>query len=502
MPDPSLQPTPEVFDLMTLSGQLRRVVANDLEKRLLEKAAHSADRLFDTHETPAGYSGELVQSREHGRVLVGAGRSFDFDIKRARSELQFHLSTVTDLPASACSRLLDILDQAARWMFSGRFAGSLGFIGILPVIQANRPNSEWGLIVKSRTPGAVLRVEGGGSGLVVPEPMVLGAGDAFDLLMPVSLLAVPEGRSTRRPASSRRIEYSISAPLLPEGPQLAVQTGFGISHPQEISDGRWFPSGKQGRRRDTVDRSDISAHPVIFIGRLAEPLSHAQFRGPCVDLVLCTANPAQHGSLDFIGIQSTSAALSSVLRWELWEVLARWADIDGYRVLDSEQAGELEISGVTEGKPRRASKSAPRSLRTAAWQDAVAGSPFLMDLFAMEEELDAEARPHLDRLKRWIQLLDSVRHLDAGVQEAIVAEVNNRLSRLGVHLRCPTCGTSSVLLWSKPRPESRFRGGISAQHVLADDRTKHVPKSWTAFTGFESRRAVAPGSASASPLPR
>lgn len=501
MPPPP-QAIPEVFDLMSPSGRLRRVYAEAMVPRLLEKAAASTRARCGLFTTPAGFSGTLEESNEVGRVLVGAGASFDFRDSVTKSEIEAHSSFVTGLPRQLCARIINVLEDSARVLFRGRHGASLGFIGMLPVVQANRPQPRLGLVIDHCAPEPQLRASAMRGAIDMLEPWALGAGDYLKVHLPATLLARPEGADDAGPISSRYIKYLIHGSLLPEGPQIAYQTGYGASPPSEITNGRWFLSGKQGKRKDPIDESDISPHPVIFIGRLAQPGPRARFRVPCLDLVLLTVNPLQDGAIDFIGMQSMSAVLSTVLRWELWSVFLAWSGDRNFKVIDwDDPTGVLDLSVDTK-KDR-----SHRNVRDGATQDqGKRRASYLQGMFdklaTIREAMDTEGIAHRRELLEVIRSLDSAKLHDIAHQRRLVSEINERLVRLGVHFQCPTCRVPSVLLMSNPRPESRFRGGISAQHISPEDRNKHVPTSWREVPGFVSRRTATESENATQPTPQ
>jgi hypothetical protein len=468
-----LREVPEVFDLMSLSGQLRRVHAERLVSRLLDKAAARVDRPIQWHETPAGYSGELATSGATGAIAVGSGAAF---LRTSRGELHGYTRRVTGLSDSICDSISSLLVEARRGLFAKEFGRSVGFLGLLPAIQVNRQQPLHGLQVEYRTPNPVVRVTNPRRAILEPQSWLLQGGGVLRVTVPSTLLASPDRSDPRMPLSSRKVEYIVRGPMLPEGPQVAVQTGFGVSPPGEIKNGRWFPSGREGVKPDKLTAAAVSSHPLVYIGRLTAPSdSNAP---PCVDLLLFTVNPDQDGAIDFIGLQSMSAVLSSVLRWEVWSAMLTWAGID-FEIIDNAlDPGVSRLSMTTKRPPKPASIGRSPGL-VADWTRLATGpSDVLMTLQRLSADLATDTQSHRRRLLDLIASFDALKGSSPDDIESCVKEANSLLLRLGVHLSCPTCGKPSVLLVRRTTTRTGERAGVVAQHTAMDDRTKHSPKSW------------------------
>ncbi len=480
---PNLQPLPEVFDLMTLTGQLRRVHADRLVPRLLEEAERRKHKPIQWHPAPTAHNRALQTQSLQGVIAVGAGASFG---RASRDEILSCAQITTGLSRASCEAAADVLEDAAHGLFARDYAHSVGFLGLVPAMEVNRPQPDLGLLVKHSAPKPRVFVTARKGAPLAPLHWPLRGGGKVKLNLPTSLLALPEGGDSSVPLAYREIEYVVHGPLLSEGPQTATQTGFGASPPGEIENGRWFPSGKQGVRRDKLGESDLSFHPLIYIGRLTVPSGVGA--DPCVDMLLLSVNPEQEGAIDFIGTQSTSAALSSVLRWDLWSVFLAWARIDDFQFLDRDTTVVVSNEPVAKkGATSATGARKPKNLKTAWLDGEPVSSPLLTKLAALREDLDADTRPHRRRLLEMVASLDEARGAPIDQQQQHVDQVNGLLIRLGVHIPCPTCGKASVLLLRKSLSYSGERAAIAAQHTAVDDRSKHVPSSWARVTTLIDR---------------
>lgn len=336
--------TPEVWSLVSPTGEARRATAERFDERLLKKAAECVGNGVRWFQTQVGLSNEQIRDGAAGWIGVGAGAA----IKRLpHSEWADWITKGTSLSGQRFGTHIELLQETSKELFDGEFADSIGFAGFLPGIhrQKNALFDAIGGTFASDTP--VIRADHA-TEFHRDLRVIPAVGKPFSLKVPSRLLAVPEGGSRNDPVSSRSVSYSFRGALLPPGDHFALQTGLGISPPDEIQYGRWFPSGKQGTAL-RPDGSSISYNPLLYVGRVAADEQGAAH----VDLVLMGVNRAQGGLLDFIGLQTMGTELSRVLRWDLWQLFGEWSGISVRIATAEESVLEAKPMPIIVGSPRK-----------------------------------------------------------------------------------------------------------------------------------------------------
>jgi len=279
-------------------------------------------------------------------------------------ELQAWVAKGTNLKGPWLSAQADLLRKASSELFRGRFGTSVGFVGFLPGIHLQKSALYDAIGGKFDSDKPVLQADHA-TDFHRSLHLAPAVGLPFHLEVSSGLLAPPEGGSRKDPVSSRSVGYSFRGALLPPGDHFALQTGLGISHPDEIQYGRWFPSGKRGAAR-RPDGSGISYNPILYVGRLATDEQGAAH----VDLILMGVNRDQGGLLDFIGLQTMGADLSRVLRWDLWELFGKWSGIAVRIATAPGSVLEAKPMPIVVGSPRKSEVLAQARKAFKALDDA------------------------------------------------------------------------------------------------------------------------------------
>lgn len=184
--------------------------------------------------------------------------------------------------------------------------------------------------------------------LLCNQRVYLGPGDQLTLDVPMRLMASPKQLARDVQLAVRELRYLASGDLLGAAEEI-VQAGLGGSDGDlgSLSMGEWFPSVGEGSQLQSTP------HPVICVGRITRIDSAGRpLPRPLVDWLVLVLNPFRgDGAIDTMGVQSMSAAVSYLLRWDAWAAAARWADIE-HDVLDIVDGNAVTPESMSETRKR------------------------------------------------------------------------------------------------------------------------------------------------------